>query len=511
VRIDLDQETSPRIPPDPAPDRPTTARTWGKWASTALLLALLLAGTSWAVASWVSPWLVLPYLILMALLLFPSTGRHQGAPGSEGSGSEALDNSRPARRLEGSDDPDFPSETSDSSGPPEDGSESEQAASSKPLKARRGKGRVKKAKLQPDLITEATWVQVAPGKFVRVEAADDSTGQAGPHSRVGTPVEPPATPQRLEFEGDEAPPEEPSPLEGPIEDAGPAFDPVEGPEGDPTGDVKSGSSTDLFEESETAGSPGIIEETSATDGNAPQAEGSLEGLEARSPDVRFEAVEDLTDVRLEDADERGATLEGTDPTETPVDETDLDDAGPVEVALRELEFSRDADLSATETLPEPSIGPSCWPWRLASVAQTRVGHHPPRSIARKSPPGRPLRSRQGARRPPDPRRLERQGLGRPRQIHRTLPPRSPPAGRALRGRTLASRNGLIFNNTQNTWQFHELFGVFSGPGLVKLSRSKPDELWSVAACTCLAGRRPDFVGSAIADHRQAMPEGRGPQ
>ena len=51
------------------------------------MLALLMAGTSWAVASWVSTWLVLPYLILMALLLSPSTstGSRQGDPASEGS------------------------------------------------------------------------------------------------------------------------------------------------------------------------------------------------------------------------------------------------------------------------------------------------------------------------------------------------------------------------------------------------------------------------------------------
>ena len=303
------------------------------------ILALLMVGTSWAVASWVSAWLVLPYLLLMALLLSPSTGRQPGEPASEG--SDASDHPRSARPAGGFDDPDSSTDDLDSSGLPEDGSESEQGAESKPARARRGKGRVKKAKAAPEP-SEATWVQVAPGKFVRVEAADESTGQAGPHSRVGTPAEVPSTPQPLEFEEgepfdrtedqaeDEAPQgsesdawpevplEEVSPLEGPIEDAGPAFDPVEGPEGDPTGAVESGFSTAL-EESETAGSPGTFEGTSAADGNAPQVVGSFESPEARTPDALFkEAVEDLALVvesveESEDEDDPSSSLEDPQP------------------------------------------------------------------------------------------------------------------------------------------------------------------------------------------------------
>jgi hypothetical protein len=465
LRVRIDQETSPEIPPDPSSDRPTTARTRGKWTSTALL-ALLLAGTSWAVASWVAAWLVLPYLILMALLLSPSTGRHQGEPGSEG--SDASDPTLPARSVEGFGDFDSPSDASDSSETPEDGSE--QAATSKSSKTRRGKGRVKKAKAVPEP-TEATWVQVAPGKFVRVEAADESTGQAGPHSQVGIPVEVPTTPQRLEFEeGDdfkqtesqaeneepqgsesnaqpEALLEEPSPLEGPIEDARETFDSVEGPESDPTGDVESVPWT-ASDRDETARSPETFEKASATAGNAPRAEGSFESDETTTADTSLEeAVEDLARVELssplafadapsEEIDEWGAILEGTDPTETPVDETDLDDAGPNMVAPLELESSEGADLSATEPLAGPSAGPACWPWRLAPGPRSRVGHALSRSIGRTSPPRRTVRSREGARRPLDPRRLERRGVARPRQVNRTFPPRSPPAahvGREGRG------------------------------------------------------------------------------
>ena len=452
------------------------------------VLALLMAGTSWAVASWVSVWLVPPYLILMALLLFPTAGRPQGDPGE--ADEEASNPLRPARSGEDLDDPDSPSDASASAGSAEDGSE--QGTASGPTKARRGKARAKKARPIPEPM-EATWVQVAPGKFVRVEASEGSS-PAGPHSPVGVPVGPSTTPQPQESDGagplerpegrrsDEAPQgaeadprpeaclEGPDLAGGPIEDAGPAFDPVERPEGDPIGGVESGSSPALGGD-ETAGSPGIVEGTSAADGNTPQAGESFEEPEAAGPDVVLGAVDDraglepegggwevedepssstedleptewptLADVPPEDADEWGATLEGTDPTETPVDETDLDDAGPFEdVEPHDPGASRDADPFETGALPEPSRGSPRWPWRLAPRAGTRVGP-PPRAFDRQAPPRRPVRSHESSRRPPDPRRLTRRGFGRSRQITRTFPPRSPPGGRAGRGRPFSSQN-----------------------------------------------------------------------
>ena len=116
-----DQEgTSPDRPEDPSPDRPTTARTRASGLSMAVL-ALLMAGTSWAVASWVSAWLVPPYLILMAVLLFPSAGRPEGDPGE--AESEKSNSLRPAHSGEDLDDPDVPSGGSASAEPSEDGSE----------------------------------------------------------------------------------------------------------------------------------------------------------------------------------------------------------------------------------------------------------------------------------------------------------------------------------------------------------------------------------------------------
>jgi len=473
----IDPETNnPDQPDDPSPDRPTTVRPRASWASTAIL-ALLMVGTSWAVASWVSEWLVPPYLILMALLLFPSTGRPPGDPASDG--SDLSESSRPSSTVEGPDDLDSPPDGRDSPGSPEEGSEP--ATSSKPVKARRGKGRAKKVKPAPEP-TEATWIQVAPGKFVRVEAADESQGPAGPHSPVGEPVEVPATPQGWLFEGDAAsgrsedqvddaappgassdtgsedPTEPTSPIEAPIEEPEAAFDSIEGPEVDLTEEVESATSADFEEESEPGESPEDREETA--DGLAPEAEESQEIFEATSPDaLSEEAVEEEPGVDLEegfsveddstswaedpehdrpvagaeamteDPDDWEENIEGTDPTETTVDETDFDDAGPSEVEAHEIESLESPDLDTTEPLPNPSGGPSRWPGGLVPRAWTPVGHAPSRSIPRTTPPGRSPRSRRGVRRPSDPRRFSRRGLARPRQNRRTFPPRSPPGGR----------------------------------------------------------------------------------
>ena len=85
---------------DPSPDRPATARTRARVASTAVL-ALLMAGTCWVVASWVSAWLVPPYLILMALILLPSAGRPQGDAGRGRGDADPADALGPARPVEG--------------------------------------------------------------------------------------------------------------------------------------------------------------------------------------------------------------------------------------------------------------------------------------------------------------------------------------------------------------------------------------------------------------------------
>ena len=185
LRVRIDPGTSPDLSPDPSPDRPETARFRGgvgRGGGAGPAHGGDRAGRS---LRWSRPWLVPPYLILMALLLSPSSQRPQGEPDSEA--SEASESSRSAQPAGTSDADDLASEGPDS--PEASDDESEQATASKPSRARRGKGKVRKAKPLPEP-TEATWIQVAPGKFVRAEAADDPMGLAGPHPPVKTPAEP---------------------------------------------------------------------------------------------------------------------------------------------------------------------------------------------------------------------------------------------------------------------------------------------------------------------------------
>ena len=425
------------------------------------VLALLMAGTCWAVASWFSAWLVPPYLILMALILSPSPGRPSGIPVEGGSG--------PATDAGPADPPGSTDRSSPEASPATagaSGGDPDRAAASGPARARRGKGGPRKAR--PSTVPlEATWIQVAPGKFVRAEASGPMA-ESGPHDFAGAPVETPApspppsdtdeadAPDRAQVPGpEEAPPgADPGPgpraaidgpglVDGPIEDDPPGFDPVEGPGGDPG----PGSPIDPEADGE-AGSPRFVEELSAADGIAPQADGPFDRSEAGRPDAVLEEVDDRAwsiprgsrDARAttpgptgadpegwpesEEADETIATGEGADPTETAVDETVLDDADPVLAALDDLDTSHDAappDPTAPQGVP---TGPTRRPWRLAPRVMARVGSDP-RSTG-EAPPRRPVRSKRPSRRPPDPRRLARRGLGRPRQISRTFPPRSPP-------------------------------------------------------------------------------------
>jgi hypothetical protein len=353
-------------PEDLAPDPPSTARTRVNGLSMAML-ALLMAGTSGAVASWVSPWLVPPYLILMAWLLFPSTSRSLGdLDDADRDPSNPL---RPAQPGEDFDDLDNPADCSESD------------ASSAPSKGRRGKGRVKKARPLPEPV-EATWVQVAPGKFVRVEAAE-AENPAGPHTPLGVPVEVPVTSRPSEGDEGEALSQEPDPVA--------VDEPANGQDGDPTGEVES---------------------------DSPTAHRAVDGA----------------DVALEGVDEWGETGEGADPTETTVDETDFDDAGPFDDdPPHDLDPSEyDADSTETEAEPDDWSGSTRRSGRLAPWFASRVGH-PPRAFDRKASPRRLVRSHGPTRKPPDPRRLTRRGVRRPRQITRPFPPRSPPRATLLAG------------------------------------------------------------------------------
>lgn len=141
-------------------------------------LAVLIALTSMAVGATTSPWLVPPYLVAMGwLLLAPSANRPET--------SEVLATA-PAERLSTSSEPiSDPVET-----PVEPAEIPVIDESPKPRKKRsRAKGKTKAKIVAQVERSEATWVQVAPGKFVRVEVPIPPPTEAPDAVEVGPPEE----------------------------------------------------------------------------------------------------------------------------------------------------------------------------------------------------------------------------------------------------------------------------------------------------------------------------------
>jgi hypothetical protein len=181
-------------PPDSSDQAvPARARAWG---GIAVLVALMVS-TSLAVAWFVSAWLVPPYLALMGAILFaPSERRNEAA--------ETQPNPREARAGVKAEPGTFQdvaqlsTEPAASVDPSLEPSESPVAVSgASPVKARRakGKGRNKKAK-GPVEPTDATWIRIGPGKFVRADSPGSSApvGETSPaiSSAPDSPTPPPA-------------------------------------------------------------------------------------------------------------------------------------------------------------------------------------------------------------------------------------------------------------------------------------------------------------------------------
>lgn len=122
-----------------------------RWAVLAVLIAL----TSLAVGATTSPWLVPPYLAAMAWLLL--------TPGSQ---TPAVAPSSPAGRAGEADDE--PTTESEPVAVPE-AEPTTAEAPAKPKKKARSKAKPKAPPVPEAPPMMATWVQVAPGKFVRVE------------------------------------------------------------------------------------------------------------------------------------------------------------------------------------------------------------------------------------------------------------------------------------------------------------------------------------------------------
>lgn len=167
------------------PDVPGSIETLRRWLPAPTLrsaaLVALIALTSLAVGATTSPWLVPPYLVAMGwLLLTPAPSRPvEGEAPSTESPSSLAESSHPG-----------PEEAPATLGP---GVEAEAVPSPaeppRPRKSRaRGKGKAKAKAATPAERPPATWVQIAPGKFVRVEQPPTA-----PVGEEGEPVAEPAT------------------------------------------------------------------------------------------------------------------------------------------------------------------------------------------------------------------------------------------------------------------------------------------------------------------------------
>ena len=157
-------------------------------------LLVLVTGTCWAVASLLTVWLVPPYLVALGWILFPSPGsiprpgwgkRDRALPTE----SLAFD---PARdQAGGIDGEGSPSATAGLPPPgadPELAPDSTATTATATAKPKRARSRARKVKptAEPVDVAPATWVEVGPGKFVRVETPSPTvTATAhGPHLAV---------------------------------------------------------------------------------------------------------------------------------------------------------------------------------------------------------------------------------------------------------------------------------------------------------------------------------------
>ena len=144
------------------------------------MLVVLILLTSLAVAS-VSVWLVLPYLILMSLILLPTALRRDDASADLGAGSGAgvavagLHEAGSLVAGPPSADPAPSATTADGSG-----DDRASAPMPGPVKSRRGKARGRDRTRSIAEPSDAAWVRVGPGKFVRVDSASQAIDGATP-------------------------------------------------------------------------------------------------------------------------------------------------------------------------------------------------------------------------------------------------------------------------------------------------------------------------------------------
>ncbi len=463
-------------------------------------LVVLVAATSWVVADLASAWLVPPYLAAMALILLPSsdaTRRRAEASRSHRAGRAVASpsNSRVRSAGDGLADPLDSSEPSSTppGGTTDGGATASRAekesgpASATASKSKRGRSRPRKASKPADLAEPAPahWVEVGPGKFVRVEAATTPEPVAGPHLLVGPSADFPLfddDPIALEL-GSLAAPGEPAgfsvgfePGASPPIEFNPRSDsttPASVSPADPVDDiVDDADATDPMGAAEpVASGPPVLSDLDAdepgfapdldrnvptADGNTPQVDdaalqapesdldpeatesdyepGPVVDLFGPAPDAWVDVAESPShfDDEFEAETDFGANFEFDRTIERfsqGFSEVDPESFRQGEVPPKFEEASQD-DLDAHySNLEVEAGGYSLRRSDLTSqaVRRDRVGLG--RRFGRRSPSGHLGRTTRPNRRPADPRRQRGRKVGRPRQIIRTSPPRSPPRTR----------------------------------------------------------------------------------
>jgi hypothetical protein len=399
---------------------PTRVPTW-VWSG---MLVVLMVLTSLAVAS-VSVWLLLPYFALMALILFTPTGRGEREMGcareSEArcAGGEELADERAGAWVEGE-------SIGREWGEPAAGTElvvepAEVAASdseSRAVKTKRSKGRMRKAKaVAESLGATATWIQIGPGKFVRVESPGPTVAAAFPSSEGEVPGEhegeptgslPPSsgtaegpadTPLPLDrdsaaeapFVGSEAPLE---PSESEVEvaqDAG-GQELAEVGEAMVAGEIPV---TDLGVDADLEYDPGVVVDAARDNGIAPDAFAETTGDNGIAPDA------------FVDVPPAGIETEDASPQ----------DRG--EIPIAPDDYSGRPHRSTIGTLR------AFWRRRRSHSGRATQGRSGPDAAST----GRFVRSGRRIQVSPGPRRPSRRATRRSRQSCRTFPPRSPPLKR----------------------------------------------------------------------------------
>ena len=446
-------------PEAPAQSAVLPPRAWAKRASLVKILALviLVAATSWVVASWASGWLVPPYLVVMALLLIPAPGptRRPGQADPAGSPPATADSDHPEKSddrgegLAARQNPSVPGLTlptgatdpagvNSESGDP--GAATATATAPKPKRSRARPRKATKPLAEPVEVVEATWVEVGPGKFVRVETPSPTAPVAGPHLAVEPAPEPPVAAEPAPVAVSPAPVTLPEPASSgemiepeltsamaPADRLAEVADDAVAPTAVANDAPEAAVARGLAARPDLGLDPGMFAEkwnllAPTADGTAPQVAGQDELVfEAEPPTVAADPGLDLSpdDDALWPPDEAvepsgSADLDawaepivnGVDPTDVP---PPLDD-----------ELSAEWELEAAAEQPADRFFPG--PRVPRSTRRSRSGRSAPRGCPDGSARlGRPVVSS---------RRLSQRSAGRPRQISRTSPPRSPPSERS---------------------------------------------------------------------------------